>query len=343
MLCRTFSSPEPTKKRSRILPVFIPFMGCPSRCVFCSQELQSGTSCRPLDAVLREAAASLENATTRAEQPLEIAFYGGTFTLLPLEDQLACLALAARYKKLGLVTKIRASTRPDAVPPALCRTLAAEGLDMLELGVQSFSDAALGASNRGYTGETARQGCETVQESGLELGIQLMPGMPGMDTLDFSRDWRTALTLAPRALRLYPCLVLANTPLAALYAAGEFTPWMLEDTVPQLADALLGAWRAGVPVIRMGLAPQDGLDDGGIVAGPHHPALGSMVRGLALFRYIKEVTADIAPLQTLRAPKNVQGEFWGHKGALVGAYESLGLQKNAVSFAEETAFIAEYQ
>lgn len=338
----TFAHPERSKPASRIFPVFLAFMGCPSRCVFCAQEMQSGVKARPITAILHDLAAAIESAAAAGTPPDEIAFYGGTFTLLPREDQLACLSLAARYKKAGVIRKIRASTRPDAVPGNWLATLAEAGLDMLELGVQSFSDAALAASARGYTGKTALLGCEAVTQSGLSLGIQLMPGMPGMDEAAFTADWQRALALKPDALRLYPCLVLAETELARLHAAGQFTPWELEKTVPLLADALLASWHADVPIIRMGLAPQDTLDNGGIIAGPRHPALGSMVRGLALYRYIRESVAHIAPIKTLRAPKNAQGEFWGHKGSLTPAYAALGLTKNAVSFDGETAFTATY-
>lgn len=337
----TFHHPEAPRPRTRIFPVFLAFMGCPSRCVFCAQEIQSGTKPRPIKTVLHDLEADIEKAAA-VKAPEELAFYGGTFTLLPLEDQLACLSLASRYKKSGIITKVRASTRPDAVSPKLLAILAEAGLDMLELGVQSFSDTALAASARGYDEETACLGCSTVKNSEISLGIQLMPGMPGMSEDAFAADRQTALAFQPEALRLYPCLVLEDTELAAMYAAGEFSPWSLENTVPLLADALLASWRANVPVIRMGLAPQDGLDNGGIVAGPHHPALGSMVRGLALYRHIKEITESLAPLKSLRAPKNVQGEFWGHKNTLVPAYAALGLTKNAVSFDAETAFILEY-
>lgn len=336
-------TPWPPSRKKRIHPVFITFMGCPSRCVFCSQEIQSGTAHRPIAAVLAELENFLEEAAAAGSGPMEISFYGGTFTLLPLEAQLACLSLAGRYRKTGLVTSVRASTRPDSVSDGLLATLAEAGLDMLELGVQSFTDEALAVSARGYYGKTAFEACRTVKRSGLGLGIQLMPGMPGMSAADFKRDWQTTLSLAPDALRLYPCLVLAETVLAAMYAAGEFTPWTLEKTLPLLAEAFLASWKSGVPVIRIGLAPQDELDNGGILAGPYHPALGSMVHGLALFQYIREHTPAGAQITSLRAPKYMQGEFWGHKNALVPAYADLGLHKKAVSFEGEADIAITYQ
>jgi hypothetical protein len=202
--------------------------------------------------------------------------------------------------------------------------------------VQSFDGAALAASARGYGEDAAAKGCALVRESGLELGIQLMPGMPGMTEAAFARDVRRALDFAPAALRLYPCLVLAGTRLAAMHAAGEFFPWTLERLIPLLADAQLRAWEAGTRIIRIGLAPQAELQEGGIIAGPSHPALGSRVRGLALLRYIAGKTAPLGrPLRKLAAPRRFQGEFWGHKGELGREYGALGLGRDAVVWSDD--------
>lgn len=327
-MCTAFSfpPPEPPATRPRIHPVFLPFQGCPTRCVFCEQTLQTGLP----SSVAASPAATLEIALDRLLRenapPRELAFYGGTFTLLAEGDIRACLAVATRYRKAGLITKIRASTRPDAIYPDQLAVLRGLGLDMLEIGAQSFADAPLAAARRGYDGDTVRRACDMVTSAGLELGVQLMPGMPGMQPEDARRDMAAALDAGPSVLRLYPCLVLRGTELAAMYARGTFTPWSLEETLPVLVEAQHAAWRAGVRIIRMGLAPQAGLDQGGIVAGPRHPALGSIVRGRALLRYITEAVERFGRQpRCLAMPQRYQGEFWGHKGCLTSAYAALGL------------------
>lgn len=333
MTARRFPAPEPARPRSPVHPVFLSFQGCPVRCVFCAQELQSGQNRRSPAEFLADLDRDLGRIAAERGAQLELAFYGGTFTLLPEEEQTACLALAAQYRDKGVITKVRASTRPDAVNAQNLAALRRNGLDMLELGVQSFSESALAASERGYGGETARAACAMVREAGIELGVQLMPGMPGMNEGDFRRDIAATVALSPAVLRLYPCLVLAGTRLAARHQAGTFAPWPLETIVPLLAEAQLAAWGAGIRVIRIGLAPQAELDQGGIVAGPAHPALGSMVRGMALFRYISGQMADThRPVRRLAMPRRFQGEFWGHKGELKAPYAALGITEKTVSW-----------
>lgn len=288
-----FHHPEKHFCRSAVFPVFLPFSGCPERCVFCSQGAQTGVSPGTGTAfLLSRAEKALEERAQKARPPLELAFFGGTFTGQSQETMRACLDFAARWKDRGVVTRVRCSTRPDRVDLPLLKDLAGRGLDLVELGVQSFSDKALAASGRNYAGQTARRACALVREAGLGLGVQLMPGMPGLDRAEAEADLEQALDARPDCVRLYPCLVLEDTELARLWRQGQFLPWSLEATLDYLADALLRFWQAGIPVIRMGLAPEDGLDQA-VLAGPAHPALGSRARGLALFRHIREQLAGL--------------------------------------------------
>ena len=334
-----FAHPEPPRPgaaRPSVHPVFLPLAGCPGRCLYCNQSAQTGQPPLPLaDAplfnVLARARADIL-ARSEAAGPVELAFYGGTFTALAAPWPERFLDLAAELRALGRVCRVRCSTRPDAVTPALLASFRARGLDLIELGVQSFSDAALAASRRGYGGATALNACRLVAETGLGLGIQLMPGMPGMEgpqgLAAFARDIEIVSGLAPgcapELVRLYPCLVLEGTELAGLWRAGSYTPWTLPDTVDALACALRTLWAAGIPAARMGLAEQQGLT---VLAGPRHPALGQMARARALFLHVRDLLPTLAaPATTLFVPQRWQGEVLGQGNALRADYAALGLR-----------------
>ena len=308
--------------------------------------MQTGTTPRPIPQVLEDLDLALAAALAKGEAPRELAFYGGTFTAMPLEQQLACLDLASRYKQLGLVSAVRCSTRPDCVSAPLLTKLKAAGLDMVELGVQSFDSAVLTATRRGHDGSVAREACRLVSSSGLRLGIQLMPGLPategGLSTEQFLADMKATVELAPETLRLYPCLVMAGTELAALWQQGGYIPWSLEQTIPALAEALLMAWGNGVRVIRLGVAPERGLTET-ILAGPAHPALGTMARALALCKYIgqQHMQAGAEPLRRLCVPRRFQGEFWGHKNALIPDYAAMSIPRKNVHWWDEPFFVME--
>jgi histone acetyltransferase (RNA polymerase elongator complex component) len=331
-----FAHPEPPRPgaaapQAPVVPVFLPLAGCPGRCLYCNQPAQTGHAPEPLDDVLARARADIL-ARPEAAGPVELALYGGTFTALPLSWQHRFLDLAAELRASGRVSRLRCSTRPDAVSPELLADLRARGLDLVELGVQSFSDAALSASGRGYDRATALAACRLVREAGLSLGIQLLPGMPGHAPEDFARDVALAASLSPELkpelkpefIRLYPCLVLEGTELADLWRAGGYAPWTLETTVEALARALLTLWAAGIPVARIGLAEQAGL---AVLAGPRHPALGQMARARALLLHVAEQLAALpAPAATLFVPRRWQGEVLGQGNALRADYAALGLR-----------------
>jgi len=307
--------------------VFLPFAGCPERCVFCNQPAQTGQAQQPLEALLanaRQLLAARAPQSATAEGPrAELAFYGGTFTALPQHWRREFLALATQAKAEGIICRARCSTRPDAISPEILEELRQGGLDLVELGVQSFADAALSASQRGYSGATAQKACLLVRQSGLGLGIQLMPGMPGHTPTDFARDAVLAASFQPELARLYPCLVLSGTPLAELWRGGEYTTWSLDHTVEALAHALLTLWAAGVPAARIGLAEEDNLP---VLAGPRHPALGQMARAQALLLHIQALLPSLSKApNTLLLPRRLQGEALGQGNVLALSYAALGL------------------
>ena len=326
-----------TRAAHPVLPVFLPFAGCPARCVFCAQDKQTGVEtpgsgsegvARALDLV----SAALEERAIRQAAPVEVAFFGGTFSAQPENIQEACFARLRPWRERGLVAAVRCSTRPDAVSPGRLQHLKALGLDTVELGVQSFSSRALSETGRGYTREQAADACRRVREAGFALGVQLMPGMPGADAAVFQADVAQALDLGADFLRFYPCLVLEGTELARLWRAGAYVPWDLELTVRELARALLTAGKAGVPVIRMGL-PLSGDFTPHIPAGPAHPALGALVQAEALHHYIYERVAGRS-VAALYPPRSCRGFFWGDKGGMRERWAALGLHRENVVWTE---------
>jgi histone acetyltransferase (RNA polymerase elongator complex component) len=263
--------------RPVVVPFFISHLGCPHRCVFCDQEKIAGAR-----GVLPEAGAMLEQiAQYRASSPereLEAAFFGGTFTALPHDDQRYLLQALQPLLSSGTLSSLRLSTRPDAIDLEVVTFLQEMGVRTVELGVQSMNDEVLGLSGRGHSARDAELAVRLLQGAGLEVGVQLMPGLPG-DTPERSlASLQSVLALKPSFLRIYPTLVIAGTELAAQYLSGSYQPQTLPQAVSLCKRMLRASRRAGVPVIRLGLQPTAELDSPGVIlAGPYHPAFGQLV------------------------------------------------------------------
>lgn len=322
-----------------IVPVFLPFMGCPARCVFCRQDRQTGrgahgasSSRYGLAAALSRALRHLWRRRLAGLAPAQLAFYGGTFTALPQEVFRICLDFARNARACGLVSSFRCSTRPDCLDERRLDMMLGAGLSVLELGAQSLDDRVLAMSGRGYTFSDLKRACGVARAFGVPLCLQLLPGMPGHTPDIFASDVRGALALGAAMLRFYPCLVIEGSGLAAMWRGGRYEPWPLAMTVDALARGWLAASRAGAIVIRIGLAPEPDLADA-VLAGPLAPDLGGRVLGHALYVAVCEMIAREESRPTcLWLPDFCRGYFLGHRGELASAWRHVGITPESIRF-----------
>lgn len=259
--------------RRCILPIFVPHAGCPNDCVFCNQKRISGSLLPASAETVRDAVSVLEPGSG-----YELAFYGGSFTAIPEAEQDALLAAVIPVRESGAVSAIRVSTRPDAITEEKLARLRLYGVETVELGAQSMCNEVLLRSGRGHTSEDTVKAAKLVKDAGFTLILQMMTGLPGGDD---ARDIETARAIAalrPDGVRIYPTVIIQNTPLEELWRAGKYRAHTVEDAVRVCARILPIFDSAGVPVIRLGLNPSDELSGGAAVAGAYHPALGELVR-----------------------------------------------------------------
>jgi histone acetyltransferase (RNA polymerase elongator complex component) len=263
--------------RPLVVPFFLSHLGCPHRCVFCDQEKIAGAPGILPDAA--EMLAQIEHYRAgAAHRTLEVAFYGGSFTCLPHDDQHYLLATLQPLLSSGEISSLRLSTRPDAIDAETVAFLKGMGVRTVELGVQSMNDEVLRLAGRGHSSRDAELALRLLQVAGIEVGVQLMPGLPGDSEETSLASLEQVLRLKPDFLRIYPTVVVEGTELAARYRAGSYAPLTLERAVSLCARMLLAARRAAVPVIRMGLQATPKLEAPGVLlAGPYHPAFGQLV------------------------------------------------------------------
>lgn len=273
-----------------IVPIFIPNQGCPHRCIFCEQERitsQQGQSINKqhvqevLDTSIRSKGFALRSRP-------EVAFYGGTFTRLPIERMRELLQAVAPYISKGLFDSIRVSTRPDALDKERLELIKAHGVTTVELGVQSMDDEVLSLSQRGHTSEDTIKAVQTLRINGFRVGIQLMPGLPGDSDEKFRATIDQIIGLHPDMVRLYPAVVIRGTELALWYRQGRYLPMTLENAVGICMDSCIRLEEKGIPVIRIGLMSSPSLlEKGEIIAGPWHTAFGFLVRSGIYHRRIE--------------------------------------------------------
>jgi len=273
-----------------IIPFFIPHAGCPHICAFCNQRLISGVE-KSLPTTGQITETVLEWVARSPARASEVAFYGGSFTLLPQAEQRRLLEAVQPLIDRQLVLGIRISTRPDALDGHMLTFLAAYRVQTIEIGVQSLDDQVLQQSVRGHTASDSLAAIRRVRAAGFKTGVQLLPGLPGDNREKALAGVYGVIEAGAQLVRIYPAVVLAGTRLAELFSAGEYSPPDLEQGVQTCARMLHICLKKGIPVIRTGLQADESLQHANsILAGCWHPALGQLVRSELYYDLICSLT-----------------------------------------------------
>jgi len=269
---------------------------------------------------------SLAPGIAPAEEGPQVAFFGGSFTCLPEARQQEMLAAVQPFLRSGQVACIRISTRPDCLDRAACSFLLSQGVRIVELGVQSLDDRVLQASWRGHDADDSRRAVALLQEAGLEVGIQLMPGLPLETTGSFLRTVREVVALAPAFVRLYPVLVVEQAGLAEMYRRGDYRPLSMNKAVALTSRAKEMLAAAAIRVVRIGLQPSLSLERE-LLAGPYHPAFGELVASRIWFKRIRALLAACPKGQRVTvqiSPRDLSAVI-GMKRLNIQRFERLGM------------------
>ena len=273
-----------------IIPVFLPFQGCPHRCVYCEQEKIASCGAEPIhpSSVTRLIEQSLRSPRFALSEKPEAAFYGGTFTRLPKARMQELFEAVSPFLRNGTVDSIRLSTRPDALEGETLGFLKDWGVKTVELGAQSLDDEVLRLSKRGHSAQDTIRSFRLLRKHGFKIGLQLMPGLPGDSREKFLATVDQVVDLGPDMVRLYPTVVIQGTELAYRYCNGRYEPLSLDQALEVCAESVLRLERSAIAVIRIGLMSSASLRAAGqVVAGPWHEAFGHMVRSMVYHRRIE--------------------------------------------------------
>ena len=259
------------------IPIFLPELACPYRCVYCNQFHITGNS----DVVKPEDVKNIIDshlASFKEENRfVEVAFFGGNFTGLPVKMQNDYLEVVQPYLDKNLVHGIRCSTRPDYISLQRVKEIKHLGMRNIELGAQSTNDEVLKHCKRGHTYNDIVEASQIILSEDITLGLQMMIGLP-YDSEE--KDFQTArdiVSLRAKETRIYPCIVVKDTELEALYRDGDYKALSINEAVSRSSKLYSYFIENQVKVLRIGLHQSDELDKDGYVAGPYHKNFAEMV------------------------------------------------------------------
>ena len=308
-------------KKEYIIPIFVPHLGCPNNCIFCNQKKISGQT-KMVNA--KDVEDTIEYYLKNFKDDnkyVEVAFFGGRFTAIEKEKQEELLQAVQKYIHDKKVNSIRISTRPDAIDKDILKMLKKYHVKTIELGVQSMNNYILNRSQRGHTVEDVKKASKLIRWNGFILGHQMMVGLPESTKQDEINTAKELIKLKPKIVRVYPVLVIKDTPLAIEYENKEYTPLTVTQAVERCKEIVELFNKHKINVIRIGLQNTEEISDPSketsqVVAGPYHPAFRQLVESSmwydSLLNEIKKINTKVIKVKIIANPENINNII-GHK------------------------------
>ena len=276
-------------------------MGCPNMCVFCNQRSISGRMSFDISRVESEIEQAL--STTKSDDFVEIAFFGGSFTGIDRKLMCDLLSLAQKYIDMGRASSIRLSTRPDYIDTEILDILSSFSVGTIELGLQSMDDEVLEKTKRGHSSMCAEKACKMIKERGFSLIGQMMIGLPSSTVAKEIYTAKRICELGADGARIYPTVVFYQTELCDMMQRGIYTPISNEEAVERTKEALKIFVENNVPCIRVGLQSGENLSDETHVAGgANHSAIGEMAMSAL---YFDKICLELDKIEAAKMPQNM--------------------------------------
>ena len=295
------------------IPIFLPELACPFRCVYCNQFSITGKQKLPDIQTVKDTIDKYLTTFKEDDRFVEVAFFGGNFTGLPEKMQDDLMRIVQPYLEKGLVDGIRCSTRPDYIDEKRVKILKTMGMRNIELGAQTTNDMVLRKCGRGHSFEDIKNASQIIVNEGVTLGLQMMLGLP-FDS--FENDMQTArdiVRLGAKETRIYPCIVVKDTELERLDKNDEYFPLSLDDAVEQSATLYEFFTENDVKVLRIGLHTSEDLNGDAFVAGPYHKNFAEMVLSRVWGRKFDKINEKSNEI-TIEVPENELNHAIGYKG-----------------------------
>lgn len=187
---------------------------------------------------------------------------------------------ARRYK----FNNIRISTRPECFSEEVVEELLQNNVKTVEIGVQSTSSKVLKFNLRNYDKKVIFSTIALLKGN-FKICTQLMTGMYKEDLQDIFEMITDILYLSPDYARIYPTVVLKNSPLEDLYLNGSFIPDPTAIIIAKTSIIYSYLLCNDIRVIRVGLPESINLNRE-ISGGFYHPAIGDIVKTTTKMAYI---------------------------------------------------------
>ncbi|MEO0757405.1 MAG: radical SAM family heme chaperone HemW [Cyanobacteria bacterium J06648_16] len=205
--------------------IHIPF--CRRRCFYCDFPISvlgerrrgesSGSVAEYVELLLQEI-----QVTPVLGGPLRTVFFGGGTPSLLSVSQVEQILQALRQRfEIEAAAEISMEMDPGTFDRMHVQGYAAQGVNRVSLGVQSFQDASLAACGRVHRVTDVYRAVADLETAGIEnWSLDLISGLPHQTLADWAENLACAIALRPTHLSVYDLTIEPQTPFGKTYQPG---------------------------------------------------------------------------------------------------------------------------
>ena len=202
------------------LYIHIPF--CLSKCPYCDFYSLTSVSTVPdfLGALFKEM-----GMYHNRFNPFDTVYIGGGTPSLLSPDQLESILIKVR-ENFNLISnpEITIETNPADLNRSFLESMRENGINRINIGVQSFDERVLDFLGRRHSVKEALSAMEVSRKAGVHnVGLDLIYGVPAQDIGSWLNTLKQAVVLSPEHISCYQLTLEAKTPLGIRCRTGEFT------------------------------------------------------------------------------------------------------------------------
>ena len=225
------------------LYIHIPF--CMKKCIYCdffSVPYDDTLALKYITAVVHE----LEIRKGLASGLKTVYVGGGTPTTIPAPSLIGLLRKIRDTFSVSPDAEITVEVNPGTIDKEKARALSDAGVNRFSVGVQSFNNNDLKLLGRIHTLEDALKAVAAIRHAGIRnISIDLIYGIPGQTTDDWSHAVAMAKELSPEHVSAYELTPEKGTPLYELIARGKLKKPDEENIVEMYYHAIDSLARGG--------------------------------------------------------------------------------------------------
>ena len=203
--------------------VYVHWPFCLSKCPYC--DFNSHVRQAAIDETRFARAFAAEIAATAARtggRTVSTLFFGGgTPSLMQPATVSAVLDAIAQHWSVAADLEVTLEANPSSVEATRFRGYRTAGVNRVSLGVQALDDTALKELGRLHSAREALDAVAIARRTFDRVSFDLIYARPRQSPESWAAELRCAVAQAGEHLSLYQLTIEADTPFAALHAAGK--------------------------------------------------------------------------------------------------------------------------